>query len=737
MADDQLSGQSQEDADLQGATVEQAAPSFSPRPRRLGLGILLFGTAAIVVVAGAGATLGYMFDVWPFSKKASEAEQIANLAKTIGDISSATYDISINVRSGPRDEGAKPLVLSAPEATSNEGGEYGPGPTQPALFNPITSDMLFAYVPADLNITVKAGGATQIKNDSQATLDARFGFGADIQLSDFTINADLEFLKKGEVVYGIIRKFPGILFFDPTPLKNKWVQMPLNEIGSALPFASVDVEKTREKQDIFLKQLVRMYAHAQETGVMTFIPGQNPDAAMPDSIKYYTATYAREKLPDYYKTLSQELTTQYGSDTLMVFDQKTLDYLNGNSFTEQFNYAKENAVFAMWLDTKTGLPAQFTYTLRVIPPDSVVKLKDIQYKLTATLKLTDINKPAAIDAPAEFITLDDAQMLLSGQTKEEYYYAKQLGNVAAIRRGLDTYQMYAGSYPDSLDKLTGTYSEAQKLNPNPAPGYLASAGSYYDTAKIMPVVPTDPFTKKPYPYENKGGDYSLTYTIERPPATTQPKSLIYDPNAYANVISGINTATSKVLSVEGEADSDKDGITDGAEQKCGTDIQKADTDGDGFSDREEIIGGYNPAGFGKLSAERLRDCGASPQAGALTPLSSFETRGRDARRIADLRSIQNSLELYFTKRSTYPTGPAYANMVTQITGADIGINNIPNDPLTGRSYTYAPGNCTGEVCLNYIVGASLEISDHEALNNDVDKTVFGINCADPIYCVEF
>jgi prepilin-type N-terminal cleavage/methylation domain-containing protein len=125
----------------------------------------------------------------------------------------------------------------------------------------------------------------------------------------------------------------------------------------------------------------------------------------------------------------------------------------------------------------------------------------------------------------------------------------------------------------------------------------------------------------------------------------------------------------------------------------------------------------------------------------LVGLGSFRARGRDARRIADIRSIQNALELYFTKQSTYPAGPAYSNMVTQITGAAIGISNVPNDPLTGRSYVYAPGTCSAGICLNYVVGALLEDSTHEALNNDVDGTVYGVNCADTagtaVYCVEF
>ena len=41
-------------------------------------------------------------------------------------------------------------------------------------------------------------------------------------------------------------------------------------------------------------------------------------------------------------------------------------------------------------------------------------------------------------------------------------------------------------------------------------------------------------------------------------------------------------------------DSDNDGLSDSVESSLGTSIDKSDTDGDGFSDRTEILQGYNP-----------------------------------------------------------------------------------------------------------------------------------------------
>ena len=47
-------------------------------------------------------------------------------------------------------------------------------------------------------------------------------------------------------------------------------------------------------------------------------------------------------------------------------------------------------------------------------------------------------------------------------------------------------------------------------------------------------------------------------------------------------------------------DTDKDGLSDVVEAALGTDPKKADTDGDKYSDKDEILRGYNPLGAGKL-----------------------------------------------------------------------------------------------------------------------------------------
>ena len=119
----------------------------------------------------------------------------------------------------------------------------------------------------------------------------------------------------------------------------------------------------------------------------------------------------------------------------------------------------------------------------------------------------------------------------------------------------------------------------------------------------------------------------------------------------------------------------------------------------------------------------------------LVGLGGFRARGRDARRIADLRETQLALELYYTKNNAYPVisgADTWASLKTSLAGAGIGVTTISSDPL-GSSRTYQYG-VSGDN-QSYVLKATMEDTGNPALNDDVDGTVYSLDCADPSYCV--
>lgn len=131
---------------------------------------------------------------------------------------------------------------------------------------------------------------------------------------------------------------------------------------------------------------------------------------------------------------------------------------------------------------------------------------------------------------------------------------------------------------------------------------------------------------------------------------------------------------------------------------------------------------------------------------ALVGLGPVQRNGRDTRRISDLRQTQNAIELYYAKCGFYPGGAqsgtdctgsgggisGWDALTASIVGSpSLGVSRIPNDPKSDADYFYGSSNGS-----NYVVGARLENAGAAQLRDDVDGSVEGVECADPVYCIQ-
>jgi general secretion pathway protein G len=130
----------------------------------------------------------------------------------------------------------------------------------------------------------------------------------------------------------------------------------------------------------------------------------------------------------------------------------------------------------------------------------------------------------------------------------------------------------------------------------------------------------------------------------------------------------------------------------------------------------------------------------------LVGLSSFRVRGRDTRRVADVKEVQNGLELYYMKNGSYPTvsgGDAAARwgqLRDALTGAELGINDIPQDPtFPSRSYDYGSDGQHYVIAVpieDYKSNPSLLGSDIDGIQTNLNNVDCGTNDADDsVYCV--
>jgi len=111
----------------------------------------------------------------------------------------------------------------------------------------------------------------------------------------------------------------------------------------------------------------------------------------------------------------------------------------------------------------------------------------------------------------------------------------------------------------------------------------------------------------------------------------------------------------------------------------------------------------------------------------LVGLAGFRARGRDARRLADLKQIQNGLELYYTKNNSYPDSTAALS--------DVGINKISDDPAPDRDYNYKKCGNQG-----YVIQATLDaVSSDKIYTDSAPSCDASIDCSagSNHFCVSF
>ena len=138
----------------------------------------------------------------------------------------------------------------------------------------------------------------------------------------------------------------------------------------------------------------------------------------------------------------------------------------------------------------------------------------------------------------------------------------------------------------------------------------------------------------------------------------------------------------------------------------------------------------------------------------LVGLRPATQKGRDARRIADLRNVQTGLELYFSKCGYYPGGieagdtcsgytsiTSWNDLIDSLKGSNIGVSNAPKDPSypddPDNGYVYK-ADTFGET---YILRAKLDEAGSSALRDDIDENTFGIDCGETTggpyyYCIQ-
>lgn len=114
----------------------------------------------------------------------------------------------------------------------------------------------------------------------------------------------------------------------------------------------------------------------------------------------------------------------------------------------------------------------------------------------------------------------------------------------------------------------------------------------------------------------------------------------------------------------------------------------------------------------------------------MVSLGSARAKGRDAKRISDIRTIQLALEEYYNDNGTYPTS-IYNNSLANYLAV------VPVDPKDSSTpYAYSAynsagiANCVSKLPIGYHLGAGLEDVTNPALIKDANAAAIPVGSSD-------
>lgn len=209
-------------------------------------------------------------------------------------------------------------------------------------------------------------------------------------------------------------------------------------------------------------------------------------------------------------------------------------------------------------------------------------------------------------------------------------------------------------------------------------------------------------------------------------------------NALTGEVKDASATSSQAVS---NPDSDRDGLSDIEEKKYGTDPLNQDTDGDGYLDGAEVMGGYNPLGTGKLttkinsivpasslSAVKAVVSSVTPQtppaikatstvaASSAAPLVESQQLSRDATTISYITQIQMSLEIAYASAGKYPENVVSGGKLSGLSGVvPSAVPGVTSACQKNYEYKYIPLDKGNSYTLSYCLD-EIYVSQYKSIS---------------------
>lgn len=334
---------------------------------------------------------------------------------------------------------------------------FSTDPPEPFL---VTLGEMMRMLPGEVHAQLGVSAASEWQEEDA---DWKFNVDAEGDFGDLTYKVNADALKKDDIYYFRINNLPSLFVGSLASVKGRWIKVDpatasstqayqYNQFSSIASQFSSSEEQYKKARAEWTELLKKAVAFADEVKLAQFKNDPRGDSVDGHVLYRYDLETRKEAILPFYEKLVEEASRNPQTSYATVFnDSGTLDYLKSEEFSQVYDYLNENTTQTLWVDAK-GYPARLEYSLRVIPPDTAVQLKDKQVRVTWTLTFSDINKPVDIEEPEDARSIEE----IIEETSENLYESGGSGSAEVTQSNLRAVALHAEIFYDNNNNNYGT-----------------------------------------------------------------------------------------------------------------------------------------------------------------------------------------------------------------------------------------------------------------------------------------
>ncbi|MBI5221558.1 MAG: hypothetical protein HY979_02015 [Candidatus Magasanikbacteria bacterium] len=374
-------------------------------------------------------------------------------------------------------------------------------------------------------------------------------------------------------------------------IQGKWLKLDLASLQSQYKFPNINIEDWQKKQAEVNLKMLNLYKKYS----FLVLDNLKTEAIDGQPCHHYKFNIDKNK----FSSFTEEVMKIYQEVQLLPIEDTDSPSLAIDDFKEKLS--KVDMFGEIWVTKKDKLfkKARAIYAYR----DDFGSLR-----LVINSVLSNYNKGVNIAPPAQYESFAEILQAVTAQAQAKANNATVVADVKQLQTAFELYFNDHSAYPFPPIGGNRLGADAMCLSEKGFEAGDNCEGEQLMYMRLIPSHPNSPVEEYRY-YLCNDSSYIINFRLGEAMGSLQAGRVFATPDGIKNISetdciedsSTSNDCIDQELISHDCLDNDSDGLSNYFENKYGTDSSNKDSDGDGFFDGAEVMGGYNPNGAGKLT----------------------------------------------------------------------------------------------------------------------------------------